>query len=230
MQTSMSNEPDVRSKVDETAQTLTDQAQQVATAQVASQQERLASTLDTVAQSLRDTGSSVRDQQPQIATISDVAAQRIEGFSTYLRQHDLTDLIGETESFARREPVMFLGAAFAVGFVAARFLKTSAPQSGYQSTTSYRPPQSSGTGYGSAWSSQSVSSPVGASRMGDDYSSSPLSGNSYAGAGSGYNTSGVGDYGMGGDTGMQGVGSDMEPGLPSDTGDITDFGDNAGER
>jgi hypothetical protein len=50
--------------------------------------------------------------------------------STYIRDHEVRDLISETERLARREPLLFLGGAFAVGFIAARFLKASSPEQG----------------------------------------------------------------------------------------------------
>ena len=128
--TPQSGDADVRQKVEETASTLVDQAQQVATSQVKTQKERAASTLDAVAKSLYEAGAGVRDDQPQIASIADQAASRVVDASAYLREHDLRDIVRETENYARREPVLFLGAAFALGFVAARFMKASAPRPG----------------------------------------------------------------------------------------------------
>jgi len=124
-QTSATDE--VRNKAEETASTLVDQAQQVASAQANSQMTRAASLLDGVAQSLYETGTNMRDQQPQIASVADQAASRVEGFSSYLRDHDMNDVVRDAESYARREPLVFLGAAFAAGFIAARFLKASSP-------------------------------------------------------------------------------------------------------
>ncbi len=118
---------DVRQKAEETASTLVDQAQQVASSQANTQLTRAASVLDSVAQSLHDTSGGMRDQQPQIASLADQAASRVEGFSSYLRDHDMNDVVRDAEDYARREPLIFLGAAFAVGFIAARFLKASSP-------------------------------------------------------------------------------------------------------
>jgi ElaB/YqjD/DUF883 family membrane-anchored ribosome-binding protein len=116
---------DVRQKAEETASTLVDQAQKVASVQANSQMNNAASMLDSVARTLYETGSGIRDQQPQVATIADQAAARVEGLSGYLRDHDLDDAFRDTEDYARRQPLVFLGAAFAVGFIAARFLKAS---------------------------------------------------------------------------------------------------------
>lgn len=127
MQTDTSTADDVRQSAEETASTLIDQAQQVASTQVSTQKERAASALDAVAQTLHDTGSGMREQQPQIASLAEQAAGRVEDVSNYVRQHEMRDMIGQVESLARREPVLFLGAAFAIGFVAARFMKASSP-------------------------------------------------------------------------------------------------------
>jgi hypothetical protein len=130
MQTDFDTGQDVRQKAEETASTLVDQAQQVVEKRASTQKERAAETLGSVAQSIREAGSSMREQQPQIASLADQAASRVEGVSTYIRDHEVRDLISETERLARREPLLFLGGAFAVGFIAARFLKASSPERG----------------------------------------------------------------------------------------------------
>jgi ElaB/YqjD/DUF883 family membrane-anchored ribosome-binding protein len=128
--TSSTEDTDVRQKVEETASTVVDQAAQVASTQVKTQKERAASTLDAVAKTLYETGTGMREQQPQLASLADQAASRVVDASAYLREHEVSDLVREAESFAKREPVLFMGAAFAIGFMAARFIKASAPQSG----------------------------------------------------------------------------------------------------
>lgn len=160
---SSAEDTDVRQKVEETASTLVDQAQQVATTQVTSQKERAATALDAVAKTLYESSSSMREGQPQIASLADGAASRVVDASAYLREHDLRDLASEAENLARREPVLFLGAAFALGFVAARFLKASAPRStasaggrstgrepNYDIRGQASSPRSLGAGYGHA--------------------------------------------------------------------------------
>jgi hypothetical protein len=47
--------------------------------------------------------------------------------SGYLEARDIQDLVGEAESLARRSPALFLGGAFTLGVLAARFLKSSSP-------------------------------------------------------------------------------------------------------
>src|SRR3954452_18695238 len=178
MQSTVSNETDVRQKVEETASTVADQAQQVAN----TQQEKVADTLEGVAQSLRDTGTNMRDQQPQVAMLTDQAATRIDDAASYLRQHTIADLIDQAENIARREPVLFMGAAFALGFIAARFLKASSPNSfngqgyGHGSQGYSRVPA---TGYGSSWSSPSTGGGAGSGQYGTEFDRSvqPAGGN-----------------------------------------------------
>lgn len=120
---------DVRHQAEDTASALVDQAQQTATTQLSSQKEKAASMMESVALSIRESGESLRQDQPQIASLADQAANRVEGISSYVREHDIKDFVGEAERLARREPLLFLGGALALGFMAARFLKASSGSS-----------------------------------------------------------------------------------------------------
>jgi ElaB/YqjD/DUF883 family membrane-anchored ribosome-binding protein len=121
------SQEDVAHKAQETASNLVSQAQEVASSQASNQMTRAADALESVARTLHESGSGVRDQQPQVAQVADRAAERIDQASQYLRERELSDLIADAESYARREPLLVLGAAFAAGFIAARFLKASSP-------------------------------------------------------------------------------------------------------
>jgi len=94
--------------------------------QLATQKDQVAETAGSVAQALRMTGEQLRQQnQAPVSQFAESAAEMVERFSGYLREHEVEDMVGEVESFARRQPAVFLGTAFALGFVAARFLKSS---------------------------------------------------------------------------------------------------------
>src|SRR5688572_11073896 len=97
MQTDYDTGQDVRAKTEETVSTLVDTATQVAETRATTQKDRAAETLGSVAQSIRDAGSGMRDQQPQIAAFADQAASRVEEVSNYVRDHDVRDLVGEAE-------------------------------------------------------------------------------------------------------------------------------------
>jgi ElaB/YqjD/DUF883 family membrane-anchored ribosome-binding protein len=186
---------DVRQKAEETASTLVDQAQQVAQTTATTQKERAAETLGALAQTLRESGSSMREQQPQIASIADQAAQRVEGISTYVRDHDVSELVGEAERFARREPLIFVGGAFALGFLASRFIKAAMPQGqagGGQQTLRSR---DYSTGYGGNMNSYGTSYGTGyGSEYGSDYGVQAGAAGASAGAVGGDYTAGATDY------------------------------------
>jgi hypothetical protein len=55
------------------------------------------------------------------------AAERVEQISDALDHTDLRQVVRNVENFARREPMMFLGGAFAAGLLGARFLRGAAP-------------------------------------------------------------------------------------------------------
>ena len=143
---------DLRRKAESTAATVAEQAQQTAEVHLSSQKNQAASTLHTLAETIRDGGPRMRDEQPQIASLADQAAGKIDEASSYIRQHDVRDFVREAENFARREPLIFLGGAFAVGFLAARFLKSSSPggngRGGQQDLGGGRDRYALGQGYG----------------------------------------------------------------------------------
>lgn len=116
----------VADQVQEKAGQVADAAKQQATSRLESQKERAVGGLGTAAHAIRQVGQQLREQeQPSIAQYADKAAEQVERFSGYLRQKDVDQLIREAEGFARRQPTAFLGGAFALGLLAARFLKSS---------------------------------------------------------------------------------------------------------
>src|SRR5829696_9831303 len=110
------------------AMKLVDTARQQATSQIGMQQQRVAGTLNTVATALHDASREMRKQdETAIAEYVDTAASQVDQFANMLREQDLEQLMTTTAQFARRQPALFLGAAFALGFAATRFLKSSRP-------------------------------------------------------------------------------------------------------
>ena len=57
------------------------------------------------------------------------AAAQVESVSDSIRTGDFNDIVGGTQSFARRQPTAFLGLAVLAGFAAVRFLKSSSDAS-----------------------------------------------------------------------------------------------------
>jgi hypothetical protein len=110
----------------EKAGQLVDQAKDQVKTQLSSQKERAAGTLGSVAEALRQTGENLRQgEQAPVGDLASSAANWIDQFSGSLRDKDVDQMLAEAESFARRNPTVFIGSAFALGFLAARFLKSS---------------------------------------------------------------------------------------------------------
>ena len=109
---------------------VTDQAREQAMSQADARKGQAADSIDTVAEAARGLGQQLRDKdQAGMARYADQMADSIEGFSNYLRHTDVADILDDAQGFARRQPALFLGGAFLVGVLAARFLKSSSPSS-----------------------------------------------------------------------------------------------------
>ena len=61
------------------------------------------------------------------ARYTDTAAQKLDSVAKYFDSADIKDIARDIESYARRNPAVFLGSAFAIGIMAARFLKSTPP-------------------------------------------------------------------------------------------------------
>lgn len=116
----------IKEQVQEKAADLKETVAAQATDKLAAQKETASGSLNTVAHAFRQTGDQLREGDQQgIAQYVDRAADQIEQFAGYLGGRDIRELARDAEAFARREPALFLGGAFAVGLLAARFLKSS---------------------------------------------------------------------------------------------------------
>ena len=90
------------------------------------QQIKAADQLGGMAQALHRAAEQLaQENQGPVARLADTAAERVERFADTLRRRDVDDLLGQVEHYARRQPEVFIGGAFAVGFVLARFIKSS---------------------------------------------------------------------------------------------------------
>ena len=110
-----------------------------ATEQLATQKDRATDGLGSVAQAVRDTTQHLRTQQHDtVARYAEQAADQIERFSQRLKEKDVSELLEDAQQLARRQPALFIGGAFALGLLGARFLKSSAPRSAMQTRDVYR--------------------------------------------------------------------------------------------
>lgn len=116
---------------------------------------RAADQLGGVANALHKAAEQLNEENGGVvADYAEQAASRVERVADMLRDATVDDIVGEVEGFARRQPEVFIGAAFAVGFLAARFLKSSSDRRMHRATTSLR---------GNAHPSQTVRTARGAS-------------------------------------------------------------------
>jgi uncharacterized protein YjbJ (UPF0337 family) len=99
----------------------TDKFKDAVSAQKASGAEYVGSLADTMRRAAREFDTDL----PMAGTYIRKAASQVEGVSDQIRNGNLSDLVRNTQSFARRQPTAFLGLAVLVGFGAVRFLKSS---------------------------------------------------------------------------------------------------------
>lgn len=91
----------------------------------------LAEGLSGVVETIRQVGDTLRENEGQTpitgkaAEYGDTLAQQIEKVSNYFERNDVRTMVRDVESFARRNPAVFIGTAFALGLLTARFLKAS---------------------------------------------------------------------------------------------------------
>jgi len=136
----------VYNKATQTASTLVDQ-----------QKSNLANDLSKIAESILQFGSNLRgeDQAHGIAGTSadyvTTIADNIEQASKYLNNNDLGDMLDDVKVLAHRNPPLFIGGAFVLGLLAARFLKSSKSNQSsgrnhlrYQRKGKYLPDESEG--------------------------------------------------------------------------------------
>ncbi len=166
-----------------------DQARGQVSQQLDSQKARAADSLGSVARALRSTSEHLRTQQQEpIAGATEQAAQVVENVAGYLRDARIEDLAAGGEDFARRQPALFLGGAFALGFMAVRFLKSSGSSmesGGYGQESGSRSSYGAQYGSGASMSSGGSTLPTAYDRAAEHTSLPASTGASMAGESTG---------------------------------------------
>jgi len=130
---------DVVEQTQQKAGEVIDQAKQQATSQLSSQKDRAADSLGTVADALRQTGKHLHENdQHGLEHYANKAAERVEQVSGQLREKDVQEIVRDVERYARRQPALFLGGAFVLGLLGARFLKSTAQREDDGESSDYR--------------------------------------------------------------------------------------------
>lgn len=114
-----------------------EQATEQVTSRLDMGKEYITETMTGVAQALRQTGQHLREEgsQPTLAQYADRGAEQIEHLGGYLRRRDTSQLVTDVEGFARRQPIVFAGGAFALGLLAVRFLRSKSQPQGQMSAS-----------------------------------------------------------------------------------------------
>jgi gas vesicle protein len=83
-----------------------------------------------VANIIRRTAYEFDTDIPQAGHYIRKAAAQLENVSEAMRNRNMSEIVGNVQQFARKQPTAFFGAAVLVGFAAIRFLKSGSGDSG----------------------------------------------------------------------------------------------------
>lgn len=217
--TGSSGADEIRHEMGERATRLMDAARLHARSAVEEQQKRVAEQIGNVADALHEAAERFdRHDQRAVAHYTDIAADRVARFADNLRTRGANEMLADLEDFARRQPALFVGGAFAMGFFAARFLKSSGQHrygetSDYESPGGYGPSADSGAGayaaagvdpYGSTGTTGATGQGMGGQGMGGSTATPSAT-----------DMGGMADIGTGTGTGM---GTGTGTGMDTDTG------------
>ena len=138
-----------------------DRVKQSATEQFTTQKDRGIDALGSVTQAVRSSSQRLREEKHEtIASYVDQAVDQIDTWSRRIKEKDLDQLVTDVQRLARRQPAVFIGSAFALGLLGARFLKSSRPEN--ELGTDSHPTRYGGGNYRSAASDRSARTTVDA--------------------------------------------------------------------
>jgi len=86
-----------------------------------------------VANIIRRTAYEFDADIPQAGHYIRKAASQIDNVAEAMRNRDMSEIVGNVQQFARKQPTAFFGAAVLVGFAAVRFLKSGSGASNVSS-------------------------------------------------------------------------------------------------
>lgn len=90
------------------------------------QKDRAADTLGDVGQMLHTSAVQLRQQgQAGSSLVADNLALRINTLSQTIHGKEIEEILADTENFARQQPAIFLSISTLLGFLLARFLKST---------------------------------------------------------------------------------------------------------
>lgn len=108
------------------ASAIASEAQNKATGLMQDQMKAGADYVRMVSETAHSAASELEEKAPEFARMVHDVAARANRFADDLRQRDVDEVLDMAWGYARRNPRMFIGGAIAVGFLLARFAKSSA--------------------------------------------------------------------------------------------------------
>lgn len=114
-----------------------DELKKQADSAVSGQKQQAAQKLENVAGALRSSSEELR--KSELSTFADYAnsaADYVDDFSHFLSNRNPLELWGEVQTFARRQPEVFVLGTLAAGFLLGRFLRSSGSSSTHRSYSS----------------------------------------------------------------------------------------------
>ena len=134
---------EVAGQAKEQAQNVAGQAREQARTQIDERSTQAGEQVRSLADSMRRTGENLRNEgQENPAKVTEGVAERADRLGGYLVESDADRILGDVESFARRQPWALAAAGVAIGFIASRFVKASSSRR-YRSLEDQRRPLAS---------------------------------------------------------------------------------------
>lgn len=90
---------------------------------VSSSQEQATGRIRGIASHLRQMSDTLRDEEPLVANMAERATLGVESLAEYVSHATPQSIVRDTERLARRQPVLFYGAALVAGLALGRFVK-----------------------------------------------------------------------------------------------------------
>ena len=125
-QTGQEGRAGVKERISEQARSAARQAREKAGNAFTERKTEVAGQVSSVADAVRTSTDQLRGSgHDQIAGITESIAEQAERAASYLRDADLRSIRRDFEDLARRQPMLVIGGALALGILGARFLRSS---------------------------------------------------------------------------------------------------------
>lgn len=132
-------------RIKDSASNVVEQGKQIASEKIEQGAERVKGSADSAASALRRAADDVQPDNAWIGKVLRGSADGLEQATRSLAGGDISRGVADLNSFARRQPAIFLGASVALGFALARVGKTAIEAANEDATTDEYNPYTSPT-------------------------------------------------------------------------------------